>query len=125
MFSIGCPDYLENYELFYKSRNSDVLKHSQIVVENTDNQIRLLSRQFIPEGEQVILELPNCAFLEEFKLALKKDSIISYGFTVGKDDLRVSTADRKVKLHLYLKNMGNGRIITSSNWIEIDSYRSE
>jgi hypothetical protein len=42
MFSIGCPDYLENYELFYKSRNPDVLKHSQIVVENTDNQIRFI-----------------------------------------------------------------------------------
>ncbi|QRY57173.1 hypothetical protein [Sphingobacterium siyangense] len=125
MFFIGCPDYWEDPTIFYKTKNPDALKYNQIIVENTDNQIRLLSSQFIPEGKQVPAVLPNCAFLEEFKLELKKDSIISYEFAVGKDDLRVSTADRKVKLHLYLKNKGNGRIITSSNWIKINSYHSE
>ncbi|MCS4167679.1 hypothetical protein [Sphingobacterium sp. BIGb0116] len=125
MFATGCPDYWEDPTVFYKTKNPDALKHNQIIIENTDDQIRLLSRQFYPEGKQVPTVLPNCAFLEEFKLELKKDSIISYRFTVGKDDLRVSTADRKVKLHLYLKNKGNGRIITSSNWIKINSYRSE
>ena len=125
MFSVGCPDYWEDATVFYKTKNPGALKHSQIVIENTDNQIRLLSRQFFPEGKQVTLELPNCAFLEEFRLALKKDSIVSYEFAVGKDDLRVSTSDRKVKLYLYLKNKGNGRIITSSNWIKINSYDSE
>lgn len=125
MFATGCPDYWEDPTVFYKTKNPDALKHNQIIVENTDDQIRLLSSQFIPEGKQVPAVLPNCAFLEEFKLELKKDSIISYEFAVGKDDLRVSTADRKVKLHLYLKNKGNGRIITSSNWIKINSYHSE
>ena len=125
MFATGCPDYWEDATVFYKTKNPSALKHNQIIVENTDNKIRLLSGQFFPEGMDVPAILPNCAFLEEFKLELKKDSIISYRFTVGRDELRVSTADRKVKLHLYLKNKGNGRIITSSNWIEIDSYRSE
>ncbi|WP_312363792.1 hypothetical protein [Sphingobacterium sp.] len=125
MFATGCPDYWEDATVFYKRKNPSALKHNQIIVENTDNKIRLLSSQFFPEGMDVPAVLPNCAFLEEFKLELKKDSIISYPFTVGKDELRVSTADRKVKLHLYLKNKGNGRIITSSNWIEVDSYHSE
>jgi len=125
MFATGCPDYWEDATVFYKTKNPGALKYNQIIVENTDNKIRLLSRQFVPEGMDVPAVLPNCAFLEEFRLALKKDSIISYRFTVGKDELRVSTADRKVKLHLYLKNKGNGRIITSSNWIKINSYDSE
>ncbi|MCS4226066.1 hypothetical protein [Sphingobacterium sp. BIGb0165] len=127
MFAIGCPDYWEDPTVFYKTKNPDALKHSQIIVENTDDQFRLLSSQFIPEGESIASVLPNCAFLEEFELMLKKDKVVVYEFAAGKDQnkLRVSTSDRKVKLHLYLKNYGHGIIISSNNWIDLNSYISE
>ncbi|QQT32015.1 hypothetical protein I6I99_05435 [Sphingobacterium multivorum] len=127
MFATGCPDYWEDPTVFYKTKNPDALKHNQIIVENTDDKLRLLSSQFKPREETTPSVLPNCAFLEEFELALKKNKIVVYEFAAGKDQnkLRVSTSDRKVKLHLYLKNKGNGRIITSSNWIKINSYHSE
>lgn len=127
MFTTGCPDYWEDQTEFYKNRNPNVLKHNQIILENTDNEVRLLSRQFFSKGKQIPIELPNCAFLEQFDLILKKNKVISYNFFVGKNqnELRVSTSDRKVKLHLYLKNNGHGTIISSSNWIDLNRYISE
>lgn len=119
IFSIGCPDYIEVTSLFIKEKPSlNDLKYSQILLENTKGEFRVFSSEFFKEGELKPIILPNCAFLSEFQLLIGKEMITSYEFFILKrDDLKVRSADKKVKLHLYLKNEDGGIIISSSNWI--------
>lgn len=119
MFMVGCPNYLEKSWLFNSIKlNLNDLKYSQLLVENSKGDIRLFSHQFIKEGEDTIAEFPNCSEMDNFSLQIYKDKVTNYQFSISKlDDLRVKSSDKKIKLHLYLKNKDGGIIISSSNWI--------
>lgn len=119
IFSIGCPDYMEDRSVLKKKRPSlNDLKYSQILLENTNGDFRVFSSEFFKEGEEKSIDFPNCAFLVEFQLPIVAHKVTSYDFFISKlDDIRVKSSDKKVKLHIYLKNNDGGIIINSSNWI--------
>jgi hypothetical protein len=120
IFTIGCSHYLEPIAKFNKKPELVDLKHSQIVLENEDGDCRVYSSQFVEEGKTAILILPNCSEMEEFNLSLFKRKIEVYEFVVtNKNDMKVKISDRRIKLHLYLKNGNSGGIIHSSNWINL------
>lgn len=124
MLVVGCPFYTENRSHFEREPQAGDLLFDQVLLENKEGQFRVFSSSFVYDNGEEIITMANCAFMDEKELVLDfgNKEKVSLG-VLSINDLKVKERDKEIRVHLYLKGSdGNGTILTSNNWIQIEEY---
>lgn len=124
MLVVGCPFYIENKSRFESKPQTDDLLFDQVMLENKKGQFRVFSSSFVYDNGEELTIMANCAFMGKKELILEPGNMKKITLGVSNvNDLKVKEGDKKVRVHLYLKDSyGKGIILTSSNWVNIDDY---